>query len=400
MDIGGYREFAPIPTARRCAVVACFAVVLLLLPLHAQQAPRSKTPESTPGVLRATEVAKGLDHPWGMAFLPDGRMLVTERRGRLRIVEKDGRLSEPLAGVPKVFARGQGGLLDVVLDPKFSENRYIYLSYSEPADDNTAGTAVARARLGAASLEDVQVIFRQRPKVRGDGHFGSRIVFTRDGLMFIGLGERMAKGNREQAQDLSSGLGKVMRVRLDGSVPPGNPFAGKKDAQPEIWSYGHRNIQSAALHPETGELWVIEHGPLGGDELNLAQAGKNYGWPVITYGREYSGARINNGKTAQEGMEQPVFYWDPVIAPSGMIFYTGKAFPEWKNNIFVGSLEPGGLVRLELRNGSVAVEERYLGELGERVREVEQGPDGLIYLLTDSPDGRLLRVERVQRTQK
>lgn len=383
-----------------CLGWLCAAVVLTIVPVKAQENARSSTPESTRGILRATEVARGLDHPWAMAFLPDGRMLVTERPGRLRIVQKNGTLSEPLKGVPQVVARGQGGLLDVVLDPKFGDNRTIYISYSELGEGGLAGTAVARAQLGQTSLEDVTVIFRQRPKVSGNGHFGSRIIFGRDGTMFVALGERMAAGNREQAQDLASGLGKIMRVNLDGSAAKGNPFEGRKGAQPEIWSYGHRNIQAAALHPETGELWAIEHGPLGGDEINVAQAGKNYGWPVISYGREYSGAKINGGKTAQAGMEQPLFYWDPVIAPSGMIFYTGSAFPDWKNNIFVGSLQPGGLVRLEVRNGRIAREERYLGELGERIREVEQGPDGLIYLLTDSSNGRVLRVERVASDKK
>lgn len=377
-----------------CAVVA---VVLFAPATNAQQqAPKSPTPRSTPGVLRATPVAKGLEHPWGMAFLPDGRILVTERPGRMRIIEKDGKLGEPLRGVPQVYARGQGGLLDVVLDPKFPENRTLYFSYAEPGKNNTNGTAVARALLGNGQLEQVKVIFRQQPKVRSNGHFGSRLVFDRNGNMFIALGDRMNTEHRGHAQDLDWGFGKVMRIRPDGSVPKDNPFAGRKDAQPEVWSYGHRNIQAAALHPETGELWTIEHGPYGGDELNNPKPGKNYGWPVIGYGREYSGALINGGKTHQEGMEQPVYFWDPVIAPSGMLFYTGSAFPEWKNNIFVGSLQPGALVRLELRDGRVVKEERYLGEMDERIREVEQGPDGLLYLLTDDPDGRVLKVERAK----
>jgi glucose/arabinose dehydrogenase len=378
---------------RTAALGLVFAVLLACAPTAQPQAPKSPTPDSTPGVVRAVEVAKGLEHPWGLAFLPDGRMLVTERPGRLRIVDKSGKLSEPLSGVPTVFARGQGGLLDVVLHPEFAQNRYVYLSYSEPGEMGTSGTSVARGRLGATGLEDVEVIWRQRPKVRSAGHFGSRLVWRRDGTLFIALGDRQSTAERVKAQDLAVGNGKVMRIHADGSIPQDNPFIGHEGVQPEIWSYGHRNIQSAALHPETGDLWEVEHGPRGGDELNLVLPGRNYGWPVIGYGIEYSGARIHS-RAAAPGMEQPVYYWDPVIAPSGMTFYTGDAFPEWKNNIFVGSLTPGALVRLELKDGRVVHEARYLGELGERIRDVRQGPDGLLYLLTDSPNGRLLRVER------
>jgi glucose/arabinose dehydrogenase len=368
------------------------ALTITTTPL-AQHAPSSPQPKPVEGVLKATPIVRDLEHPWAMTFLPDGRMLVTERPGRMRIIEPNGKMSEPLAGVPRVHARGQGGLLDVIVDPKFGENRTIYFSYAEPGEGGTNGTAVAKAQLGEGRLENVQVIFRQTPKVQSNGHFGSRLVFARDGTLFIFLGERMLDQHRVHAQDLDYGFGKVMRINSDGSVPKDNPFVGRKGAQPEIWSYGHRNIQAAAMDPRTGKLWEIEHGPLGGDELNQPQPGKNYGWPVITYGREYSGRKINNGLTAKEGMEQPIYYWDPVIAPSGMIFYTGDKFPEWKNNIFVGSLQPGALVRLVLENDRVTKEERYLREAG-RVREVEQGPDGLLYLLTDEPDGQLLRVER------
>jgi glucose/arabinose dehydrogenase len=316
-------------------------------------------------------------------------MLVTERPGRLRSVDRNGRVSEPLAGVPRVLARGQGGLLDITLDPRFDDNRLVYLSYAEPGVGGTAGTAVARGRLGDGRLEDVRVIYQQQPKVEGSNHFGSRLVFARDGTLFVTQGDRFAY--RDRAQDLSVGLGKIVRITSDGAVPRDNPFVDRAGARPEIWSYGHRNIQSAALHPQTGQLWTVEHGARGGDELNHPEAGKNYGWPVITYGVDYSGARIGAG-TAKPGMEQPVYYWDPVIAPSGMAFYTGDAFPDWQGNLFIGSLRPGLLVRLSLVDGRVTREERYLDDLKERIRDVRQGPDGLLYLLTDSSDGRILQV--------
>jgi aldose sugar dehydrogenase len=353
------------------------------------QAPRSPTPRPTEGVVRVETVARGLEHPWALEFLPDGRMLVTERPGRVRIVDRSGRISEPLAGVPQVQASGQGGLLDVALDPGFAENRLVYLSYAEPGEGG-AGTAVARGRLGEGRLEEVRVIYRQQPKVEGGNHFGSRLVFTRDGKLFVTQGERFAY--REQAQDLSSHLGKIVRIEADGSVPDDNPFVGRAGVRPEIWSYGHRNVQAAAIHPETGQLWTVEHGARGGDELNHPEAGKNYGWPVITYGVDYSGLRIGEG-TAREGLEQPVYFWDPVIAPSGMLFYTGDAFPGWRGSVLIGSLQPGALVRLELEGGKVVREERYReGGLGERIRDVQQGPDGLVYVLTDEGNGRVLRV--------
>jgi len=352
-------------------------------------APRSSTPSSMTGVVRAETVAGGLEHPWGLAFMPDGRMLVTERPGRLRIVEPNGTLSAPLGGVPAVFARGQGGLLDVTLDPRFAENRMVYLSFAEPGEGGTAGTAVARGRLGQGQLENVEVIYRQRPKLQGAAHFGSRIVFGRDGTIFITQGDRQAY--RDSAQSLSAGMGKVMRINPDGTVPKDNPFIGRPGVQPEIWSYGHRNVQGAALDPETGQLWTAEHGAAGGDELNHPEAGKNYGWPVITYGRDYSGAKIGEG-TEKPGMEQPVFYWDPVIAASGMVFYQGDSLPGWKGSLFVGSMTPGALVRLVLDHGIVTKEERHLGELRERFRDIQQGPDGFLYAVTDSPNGRILRI--------
>ncbi len=352
------------------------------------QAIQSPTPDFTPGVVGVETVASGLVHPWGLAFLPDGRMLVTERPGRLRIVATDGTLSAPLTGVPAVHAQGQGGLLDVAIDPDFATNSLVYLTYAEPGEGG-AGTAAARGRLTATGLENVQVIYRQRPKLEGSGHFGSRLVFARDGALFITQGDRQSY--RERAQDLTQGMGKIVRIRPDGAIPTDNPFVGNSNAQAEIWSYGHRNLQGATLHPVTGQLWTVEHGARGGDEINHPQAGKNYGWPVITYGRDYSGLPIGEG-TAREGMEQPVYFWDPVIAPSGLTFYTGTVYADWSGDLFVGSMTPGGLVRLSLTDGRVTSETRYLGEIGERIRDVVQGPDGYLYLLTDSPNGRVLKV--------
>jgi glucose/arabinose dehydrogenase len=377
---------------RGLTMLAWLTMVVLVTECHAQKevtgsAQRSTQPKPTEGIVSAETVASGLRHPWALAFLPDGRILVTERRGGLRIVAPSGRVSEPLGGVPQVQTGGQAGLLDVAVDPKFTENRLIYLSFSEPGEGG-AGTAVARARLGEGQLEDLQVIYRQQPKVQGDGHFGSRLVFANDGALFVTQGDRM--GYREQAQNLGSGLGKLVRINPDGSIPKDNPFVGKTGARPEIYSYGHRNMQAAALHPETGQLWTVEHGARGGDELNHPQKGKNYGWPVITYGRDYSGAKIGEG-AAKEGMEQPVYYWDPVIAPSGAVWYTGDRYPGWKGSLFVGSMEPGALVRLTVDNDRVTSEERYLADVG-RVRDVQQGPDGLLYLVTDEDDGRVLRV--------
>jgi aldose sugar dehydrogenase len=378
---------------RYATLAAAAAVLTLAFPAHAQApAPKSPTPRAIAAQLLTTVVARGLEHPWALEFLPDGRMLVTERPGRLRIIEQAGKLSAPLAGVPKVQAGGQGGLLDVALSPSFAKDQLVYVSFSEPGSGG-AGTAVARGRLGTKGLESVQVIWRQTPKVEGDNHFGSRLAFTRDGKLFVTTGDRFTY--RQRVQDLSSTIGKVLRINADGSIPEDNPFVGRKDARPEIWSYGHRNIQAAAVHPETDQLWTVEHGARGGDELNRPQAGKNYGWPIITYGVDYSGVRIGEG-TAKAGMEQPVYYWDPVIAPSGAVFYTGDAFPDWRGSLLIGALKPSVLVRVELRDGRVAREERYLPKLGQRVRDVRQGPDGLVYLVTDSPNGQVIRVERAR----
>lgn len=368
---------------------------LLLLALFAgagacQDAPHQQPSGATPVAIKT--IAAGFEHPWSLAFLPDGRMLVTERPGRLRYVDAKGALSEPIAGVPAVHAQRQGGLLDVVLDPDFAANSTIYLSYAESGDGDTNGTAVARAKLDGPQLTDVKVIFRQQPKIASGHHFGSRLVFARDGRLFVTLGERNKE--RDSAQDLGTHIGKIVRIEKDGAVPADNPFNGRKGARPEIWSYGHRNIQGAALHPETGKLWTHEHGPRGGDEINIAEPGRNYGWPVITFGREYHGPAIGEG-TAKEGMEQPLHYWVPSIAPSGMAFHSGNAYPAWKGQLFVGALAAKQLVRLELDpDGRVRAEERIA--IGERVRDVREGPDGALYLLTDEDAGRLLRVVPAQ----
>jgi glucose/arabinose dehydrogenase len=336
-------------------------------------------------------MATGLENPWSLAFMPDGRKLITERPGRLRILDQNGKLSPPVAGLPEVAAFGQGGLLDVVLAPDYATSRRIYFSYAEPRGA-VSGTAVAHGRLvadkGAARLEDVTVIFRMEPGRGGGFHFGARIAFARDGNLFVTLGERNAM---HPAQDLSGHLGKIIRIKPDGSVPPDNPFVNKEGVRPEIWSYGHRNPQAAAIHPVTGKLWEAEHGARGGDEINIPMAGKNYGWPVISFGRHYSGAKIGEG-TAKEGMEQPIHHWDPSIAPSGMAFYTGDAFPAWRGNLFVGALVLRHLQRLELDGEKVVNEERLLLGLGERIRDVRQAPDGTLWVLTDSSSGRALRL--------
>ena len=335
-------------------------------------------------------VAQGLEHPWAVAFLPPGRFLVTERPGRMRIVEADGKIGAPLAGVPAVAAAGQGGLLDVVLDSGFAANRTLFFCFSEPGQGGNS-TALARARLSAdaARLEDVKVIFSQKPKVASSAHFGCRIVETRDGNLFLTLGERFIR--KEEAQKLDNHLGKVVRVTKDGAPAPGNPFIGRAGALPEIWSYGHRNSQGATLATD-GSFWMHEHGPQGGDEINLPQPGRNYGWPVISYGENYGGGPIGEGITARTGMEQPLHYWVPSIAPSGMAFLTSDRYgPAMKGNLFIGSLKFGYLARLELAGGKVLREHKLLEGL-ERVRDVRQGPDGLLYLLTDSAKGRLLRV--------
>lgn len=335
-------------------------------------------------------VAEGLEKPWGLAFLPGGEMLVTEKAGRLRIVGQDGTLSAPVTGLPEVYPARQGGLLDVVVGP----DGLIYWSYAEKRDGGD-GTAVARGRLvpGAAPrLEDVKVIWRMTPTIESGMHYGSRLAFSPDGFLFITTGERSILAGRAQAQDLGSAFGKVIRIRPDGAIPDDNPFVGRAGALPAIWSSGHRNIQSAAINPATGQLWTVEHGAKGGDELNIPLAGKDYGWPTTTYGVEYSGKPIGDGLTARAGLEQPVYYWDPVIAPSGLAFYDAALFPAWKGSLFIGGLSSKTLVRLTLDGDKVVGEEWLLQDLGERVRDVRVGPDGAVYVLTDNAKGRVLKL--------
>ena len=367
-----------------------FFLVLLLCLAHPAAAQRAETFPSEKHSVRVVTVADGLRHPWGLAFLPDGSMLVTEREGAVRRVAADGTASPPLAGLPRVAVGGQGGVLDIVLDPGFQTNRQVYVSFSEPGSRGR-GTSVLRATLSAdaTALLTPQIIFRQQPKSSGGRHFGSRLVFAADGTLFITTGDR---GERGRVQDKSINRGQVIRLHPDGSVPSDNPFAQGGDGRPEVWSHGHRNIQGAALNPVTGALWTNEHGARGGDEINIPRAGLNYGWPVISYGRHYSGGKIGVG-SAQAGLEQPIYYWDPSIAPSGMAFYTADRFPQWTGNLFVGSLKFGLLVRLTLEGDRIVAEERLLEDLGERIRDVRQGPDGFLYLLTDDYDGRILRLE-------
>ena len=334
------------------------------------------------------EVAKGLRNPWSLAWLPDGRMLVTEKVGKMRLIGRDGKVSAPIAGVPKVAYGGQGGLLDVVVDPEFKSNSTIFFSFSE-AGNGGRGTAVARGVLEKNQLRDVRIIWRQTPKSGGGIHFGSRIVIAPDGTLFVTIGDR---GQRQRAQDPKVNRGQVIRINKDGTIPADNPFIGRDGYRPEIWSYGHRNPQGAALHPVTGKLWVVEHGARGGDEINMPKAGKNYGWPIISFGRHYSGRKIGVG-TSKAGMEQPVYYWDPSIAPSGMAFYTGDKFPAWKGSLFVGALGYQLLARLTLDGAKVVKEERILRKLGSRIRDVRQGPDGYIYVVTDGGSGKIYRLQ-------
>ncbi|MCA1777799.1 MAG: PQQ-dependent sugar dehydrogenase [Xanthomonadaceae bacterium] len=352
---------------------------------------RAPKPADSEGWTTET-LARGLEHPWALDFLPDGAMLVTERAGRLRVVSPDGKISEPLSGVMDVDNRNQGGLLDVAVAPDFESSRTVFLSFSEPHADGTNNTAVARARLSedASALENVEVIFSQHPSVQSTGHYGSRIAFQNNNTIWITTGDRQGDPVRKNAQDPTNLIGTVARVHVDGSIPQDNPFVGHAKNAAEIWSYGHRNVQAADVHPSTGELWTIEHGPRGGDELNKPEAGKNYGWPAISYGVEYRGGAVYEGMTAAGGMQQPIYYWDPVIAPSGMIFYTGEVFPQWQGDLFVGGLRSQRVSRLVLEGGRVAAEE-WLA-IGHRVRDVVQGPDGLIYLVTDQPDGRIMRI--------
>jgi aldose sugar dehydrogenase len=397
---------------------------------------QTRAPARASGVrFDVVTLASGLEHPWGLAFLPlgsgqAGRMLVSERPGRMRLVSADGRLSDPLAGLPPVDARGQGGLLGLAIDPNASDlplavprspglpvpaapgtrrtnpargNLVVYWAYAEPHGDGTTNTAVARGTFVdglTPHLANVQVIYRQVPQMRSTAHYGGRVVFAPDGTLFVTQGERSIVEGRLQAGRLDGLLGKIVRINKDGSVPNDNPFVGRAGARSEIWSIGHRNVQAATINPQTGDLWEVEHGTAGGDEINIARKGKDYGWPTIAYGAEYDGSRIGAGLTQRDGLEQPIYYWDPVIAPSGMTFYTGDLFPAWRSSaasstLFVGGLASTSLVRLTISGDRVVDEERLLTDLQprrERIRDVVQGPDGALYLLTDEARGRLLKI--------
>jgi len=357
------------------------------------RAPGVKTEQA----MSHTVVASGLVHPWGLAALPDGRWLVTEKPGRLRIVTTQGQVGEPVAGLPAVDARGQGGLLDVIVGPSFAQDRMIYWSYAEPREGGNA-TSVARGRLSddGARVENVQVIFRALPVYDGDKHFGSSLAFDPAGHLFVTLGERSDKPMRPQAQDLGSHMGKTIRINADGTVPEDNPFVGRAGALPEIWSLGHRNVQGIAVQPGTGAIWTIEHGTRGGDEVNLDKPGLNYGWPDVAYGVEYAGGQINAGATQAPGTEQPVYYWDPVIAPGGATFYQGAMFPGWDGNLLVAGLKEKHIARLVIQNDRVIGEERLLTDLGERIRDVAVGADGSVWAITDEQNGKLVRLAATQ----
>jgi len=342
------------------------------------------------GAIEVKTVVEGLDHPWGIAQLPDERLVITERSGELRVLNSNGTLSDPIEGVPEVFDTGQGGLLDVSLDPDFPNNQMIYLSFAEPGEDNTASTALGRGKMVDNRIEDFEVIFRQEPKVAGPNHFGGRIVFTPEGQIFLTLGERF---KFEPAQNLDNHLGTIVRINSDGSVPEDNPFMSQSDAEDEIWSYGHRNIQSAAIDPATNKLWVAEMGPMGGDELNQPAAGNNYGWPVVSWGNDYDGASIPDPTTRPE-FADAVIHWTPTISPSGMIFYTGEMYPEWQGTALIGGLTASGIVRVQI-NGEQAEEVERI-PLVARVRDIEQAADGSIYVITDEKNGKLLHLTPLQ----
>jgi len=384
---GRFLPQAPRPI--RCRVPVLAALVLLLAGIWPLAA-AAQVFASELQRFRLRIVSEGLEHPWGLAFLPDGRMLVSERPGRLRLIDASGRLDpEPVRGLPPVAAFGQGGLLDVALHPRYRDNGWIYLSYVGEGPGGY-GTEVLRGRLQGKTLHDVRILFRMRPKSGGGQHFGARLVFDRQGFLFITLGDR---GEMQRAQRLDDHAGSVIRLHDDGSVPADNPFVARPGALPEKFTLGNRNIQGAALHPDSGELWTHEHGPQGGDEINLIRAGSNYGWPVITYGRNYgSGTPIGEG-TARPGIEPPLHQWTPSIAPSGMAFYTGERFPHWRGNLFVGALRDQMLLRLQLDGARVVHQEPLLKNTIGRIRDVRAGPDGFIYVLTDSPRGVVARLE-------
>lgn len=360
-------------------------------PPKAVRAPVPVAEASEKARIEVSELVTGLEHPWGLAILPDGDMLVTERPGRLRRIAADGTVSAPIQGLPRVYVDGQAGLLDVVLSPTFADDKRVYVSFAEPnLRGNKCGTAVARGRLEGDALVDVEVVYRQEPKLSSGTHVGSRLVFDDQGDLFVTQGDNRVDS---AVQSLDMLQGKLVRIRPDGQVPEDNPFAKREGARPEIWSYGHRNMQGAALHPVTRKLWTSEHGPMGGDELNIPQAGRNYGWPVITHGVDYSGEPVRGSVgRAAPGMEQPHHVWEVSPGLSGMLFYSGKAIPEWKGNLFLGSLAKNALIRLELDGDRIVHEERLLTARQERIRDVREGPDGAIYVLVDAERGKLLRI--------
>ncbi len=371
-------------TAQSALALTIATMIGLSMPVTAT----AETQTSQGAEFEAVVVADGLEHPWGLAFLPDGRMLVTERNGNLRVVTPDGQVSDPVLGLPEVAARGQGGLLDVILHPDYGSNGWLYLSFSRSGQNGT-GTAIARARLDDTGLRDVATIFMAENEASGGRHFGSRMAFGPDGKLYVSVGDR---GQDDKAQNLANHNGAVLRLNDDGSVPSDNPFVGQANALSSTFSYGHRNPQGMAVHPTRGEVWIHEHGPQGGDEINLLKAGANYGWPLVTFGRSYSGFPIGEG-TSAPGLEPPLYHWTPSIAPSGMAFYTGAAFPGWKDNLFVGSLKFQYLARVVLDGSRVVTEERLLEDQFGRIRDVRQGPDGLLYVLTDEDNGRLVRLQ-------
>ena len=369
----------------------CFALAAVLITGATGCGAERKFPSSA-GYISVQSIVSGLAYPWSLAFLPDGRMLVTERPGRMRIVMRNGQLSPPLGNVPRVFASGQGGLMDVIIDRDFVQNHTIYFSYAEPFNGG-GRTTLASARLDDTEtprLADVKIIYQQHGPPSSGNHFGSRIVQASDGSLFATNGEHFT--DRDMAQTFDNDLGKIVHITPDGAPVPGNPFANKPGARPEIWSYGHRNPQGLAINPVDGKLWEQEHGPMGGDEINLIMPGRNYGWPLVCYGVNYDGTPVGTGKATMEGVEAPLWHWTPSIAPSGMTFYTGDLFPGWKNSLFNGALKSEMLVRLELKGDKVVREERLLQGLRERIRDVRQGPDGALYLLTDSSSGQVLRI--------
>jgi glucose/arabinose dehydrogenase len=406
------------PSARRAARVALAALVAIALlscadaevpatkdcaPIETSKPNASDQRPAFAGQTRACAersnvafdvvvLAKGLAQPWAVEPLPNGDLLVTEKPGRMRVVTAKGEVREPIAGVPAVDYGGQGGLLDVALSPGFGSDNTVFWSYSEPREGGNA-TSVARGVLSAdgSRLADVRVILRALPVYDGDKHFGSRLAFGPDGMLYVTLGDRSDKPMRPQAQQLDSHMGKILRIAADGSVPRDNPFAGRAGARPEIWSLGHRNIQASAFDAQ-GRLWEVEHGTRGGDELNLIERGRNYGWARVAYGIEYSGQPIPDAQTAREGTQQPVYYWDPVIAPSGMQFYTGDSFPAWRGSVFIGGMRALALVRLTLDGTKVKGEEHLLADRGQRIRDVRQGPDGALYVVTDAASGELWKI--------